>query len=290
MSEAWKYVFAIARRSPRSCAFRARARRPRARRRSRAGGDGTGSATRDVRAQEVAREPRALGELERLVEERDGRRDAGQAPPAGTEPEQDLGPVDVGELGPLGELACLQQELDRFRDVAVLLEAQASPTSARSSSAGPRCPRPRGRPPGTRRPPRRPSGPPRAPRRGRAAPRPSSAPRWTRRREEAGIDVQALREPCDRRVGRPCLAALDLADVLLRVAALCELALRQPRPDAKRAHALAEASGGIGLPEVEVVAVSFMPIGVNLPAGATALPRPGRCAATYGQVTVQEIT
>ena len=52
----------------------------------------------DVGTQEPAREARPLGELERLVEERDRRRDARELVAADAEPEEHVGPVDVGEL------------------------------------------------------------------------------------------------------------------------------------------------------------------------------------------------
>ena len=46
-------------------------------------------------AEEVAGEPRPLGEGERLVEERDRGRDARDAVPAAAETEEHVGPVDV---------------------------------------------------------------------------------------------------------------------------------------------------------------------------------------------------
>ena len=59
----------------------------------------------------------------------------------------------------------------------------------------------------------------------------------------AGVDVEAAREPRDRLAGRAGLAALDLADVLLREPIARELALCQARGDAQLAHALTEPKG-----------------------------------------------
>ena len=59
----------------------------------------------------------------------------------------------------------------------------------------------------------------------------------------AGVDVEAAREPRDRLAGRTGLAALDLADVLLREPIAGELALCQARGDAQLAHALTEPKG-----------------------------------------------
>jgi hypothetical protein len=59
----------------------------------------------------------------------------------------------------------------------------------------------------------------------------------------AGVDVEAAREPRDRLAGRAGLAALDLADVLLREPIARELALCQARGDAKLAQALTEPKG-----------------------------------------------
>src|SRR4029079_13270601 len=66
-----------------------------------------------------------------------------------------------------------------------------------------------------------------------------------RRRAVVEILVAAaepLGEPRDRVGRRPCLAALDLAHVLLRETLARELGLGQPRPDAAGAPALAGAA------------------------------------------------
>ena len=59
--------------------------------------------------------------------------------------------------------------------------------------------------------------------------------------QELRVDGEPLRQPGDRLVGRPRLAALDLADVLLREAVAGERGLRQAGGDAQRADALADA-------------------------------------------------
>ncbi len=123
MREAWKYVFAIARRSPSPFGELERALDVLAR------GDVVALATvrtrapaEDVGAQQVAREPGALGELERLVEERDRRADARELPAGDSEPEQNVRAVDIRELRVLGERAGGLEELDRAADVAELAE------------------------------------------------------------------------------------------------------------------------------------------------------------------------
>ena len=58
--------------------------------------------------------------------------------------------------------------------------------------------------------------------------------------EKSRVDVQPLREPLDGLGGRARLAALDLADVLLREALAGELRLRQPSGDAQQAKAVAK--------------------------------------------------
>ena len=58
--------------------------------------------------------------------------------------------------------------------------------------------------------------------------------------EESRVDVEPLREPLHCLGGRARLAALDLADVLLREAIAGELGLRQPGGDAQQAKAVAE--------------------------------------------------
>src|SRR5581483_1410124 len=52
---------------------------------------------KDVRLQRVARKPGALGERERLVEQPERRLHAAELVATAAEPEQDIGPLDVGE-------------------------------------------------------------------------------------------------------------------------------------------------------------------------------------------------
>ena len=81
-------------------ASRAHARHPRARPRSRAGGGSSGTATRRSLKRGAGRTgSRALGEHQRLVEEGDRGRDAGEETAADADALDDLGAVDVGELG-----------------------------------------------------------------------------------------------------------------------------------------------------------------------------------------------
>ena len=76
----------------------------------------------DVGAQQPTREPRPLGELERLVEERDRGRDARELVAAYAETEEHVGAVDIGELGALDELARPLQEFHRLAHLSPLLE------------------------------------------------------------------------------------------------------------------------------------------------------------------------
>ena len=91
--------------------------------------------------------------------------------------------------------------------------------------------------------------------------------------EEDRIDAEPLGEPGDGRLRRARLAALDLADVLLREARARELRLREAGRHAQRAHALAEA--GARQSGAGDVAVSCMPISVNVAFRSPALPRSG---------------
>ena len=61
--------------------------------------------------------------------------------------------------------------------------------------------------------------------------------------EERGVDAELRREPGDRLGGRARLAALDLADVLLREAIARDLGLRQPGSEAQRPEPLADPRG-----------------------------------------------
>jgi hypothetical protein len=199
----------------------------------------------DLRAELVAREPRPLGEHERLVQEPERGLDRRQAVPADAEPHQDLRALDVRERRGLGGRASAVQELDRLVDLAL---------------AHPRVRFRRERPHLQFRQARREYG--------RAAlvdlgQDPFVVALFEQRlrprerrvdaaalvvgdavREKAGVDTQPVREPLDRLARGPGLAALDLRDVLLREPVAGEIALRQPRRDAELPQALAEAKPG----------------------------------------------
>ena len=102
------------------------------------------------------------------------------------------------------------------------------------------------------------------------------------RREEHRIDAELLGQPGDRRLGRPRLAALDLADVLLREPLARELGLCQTCGHAQRADALAQASARVerrrrgGL-----VHASISQVGSVSPCS----PPAGGCAATASEST-----
>ena len=59
------------------------------------------------------------------------------------------------------------------------------------------------------------------------------------------LDAQAIGEPGHRRFGRPGLAQLDLAHVLLGEALASELGLRQARTGTKRPHPRADPARGL---------------------------------------------
>src|SRR4029079_8891546 len=67
----------------------------------------------DVRLEGVAGQPGTLGESERLVEERERRRDAVQLIAATREPKQDVSPLDIRERLRLRDRACLVEQPDR---------------------------------------------------------------------------------------------------------------------------------------------------------------------------------
>ena len=72
----------------------------------------------DVGLQRVARQARALGKRERLVEESDRRLRAVELVAAAAEPEEDVGALDVGERARLGQRPRLGEELERRAVVA----------------------------------------------------------------------------------------------------------------------------------------------------------------------------
>src|SRR4029453_15642394 len=74
----------------------------------------------DVAAEQVARQLRRLRELQRLAEERNRGRDAGEVVAADAHPEEHLRTVDVREAGPLGDRAAALQQLQRRPNLAAL--------------------------------------------------------------------------------------------------------------------------------------------------------------------------
>ena len=72
----------------------------------------------DARPQTIARDPGSLGEVERLGEERERRRDRGEAVAATAEPEEDFGAIHVGEHGAVGDLAGPSEQRQRLLHLA----------------------------------------------------------------------------------------------------------------------------------------------------------------------------
>ena len=181
-----------------------------------------------VRAQEVGRKRRAVGQRQRLGEEGDRGRDARDQVAGDAEAEEHLGPVEIGERRALDEPARLLEQVDRGLDLAALRRGPASPDSARNWRSIGRSDDRRARVAETRRSPRR------------SASSISASPRVERRLgpgalvggdaalEEERVDAELLGQPLDRLGRRLRLAALDLADVLLREPLAGELALGQP--------------------------------------------------------------
>jgi hypothetical protein len=225
----------------------------------------------------------------RLVEQRDRRRDARELVAAHAEPEDDIRTIDVGELCPLGQPARLLQELDRLANLTGLLEGPrlaGKGANQKRSRAG-----------------LLDGGSHRAEGLDRLRVlvcgrqrlcslelRFDLRPLLRRHtgREVRRIDTELVGQPRDRRLRRAGLAALDLADVLLREAIARELCLRQPRGHAEQTDALAEASTRCrrrrhgGRVHAHFSQVGFGPCAVPLP-GDVRLPR-------LGQLTVSEIT
>ena len=74
----------------------------------------------DVRAQDVARKLRPLGDRVRLVEEADRGRDARKLVAADTEPVEDLGAVEVGEGLGLGDRSRAREQVHRLAQLALV--------------------------------------------------------------------------------------------------------------------------------------------------------------------------
>jgi hypothetical protein len=196
----------------------------------------------DVGAQAVAGKLGGLSEGQRLVEEVDRRRDAGELIAADPEAEEQVGTVDVGELRRLGEHACPVEELDRVLDLAALhpgprfagqvanLELGDAGREHRGLAVlvlGDRLVVPVVLGQRVRA---------REQRVDAAALVGGDAPL-----EETGVDAELDREPLDRLARGPGLTALDLADVFLREAVAGEVGLGQAGRHAKLPHSLAQA-------------------------------------------------
>ena len=220
-----------------------------------------GTPAENVGAERVGSEPRALRELESRGQQSDGGGDAGQLVAGDAEPEEHRGAVDVGERRPLGELAragergqrlvvaaeldqrpgLAEQEpeleiaragaLDRLLRTGELLErlgvlvclGERLRAGERRLGAGPVGDADAGL-------------------------------------EEVRIDAELLGQPLERVRRRARLAALDLADVLLREPAAGEVALGQAAGDAKRLEPLTDAAFSVFGPrrrsEVRVVEIT----------------------------------
>ena len=94
-----------------------------------------GAPAEDLGAKQVARQLRALGELERLAEQRDGRGDARKVVAADADAEEHLRAVDVREAGPLGERAAALEQLERGPNLAPLHAAPRPRLRAREPRA-----------------------------------------------------------------------------------------------------------------------------------------------------------
>src|SRR6266516_3577169 len=201
----------------------------------------------DVRAQTVARKLGALGQRQSLVEEVERCRDAGELVAANGEAEEQIRAIDVGELRRLGKHPRPVEQLDRGLDFAVLHPSPSLARELANLELG-----------HTRREDGRLAVLVLGDRlcvlmgfgqRVRAREQRVDAPALVCRDatlEEAGIDAELDREPLDGLARGPGLAALDLADVLLREAVAREIGLRQAGGDAKLPHALAQAIARVG--------------------------------------------
>ena len=185
-----------------------------------------------------------LGDRVRLVEEADRGRDARKLVAADAEPEENLGAVEIRERLVLGDGSRAREQVERLAQLALVHPCPGLAGEETGLELG---------------------GPGRGDfrtdllelgdgllvavrldeRLGARQRRLDAAALVGRDavRQVAGVDVEAAREPRDRLAGRARLAALDLADVLLREPIARELALCQARGDAQLAHALTEPKG-----------------------------------------------
>ena len=194
----------------------------------------------DLRAQKIAREPRALRELESLVEQRDCRRDARKLVAADAEAEEDVRAIDVGEPGPSTSVRARASSSIASRTSPTSWRAQASTAEEPNLEVGRARDEDRGA---------------RVldllerllalVRRGQCLGArehrldPAALVGRDTVLQEVGVDAQPLREPLDRLARRARLAALDLAHVLLAEARAGEVGLGQSRGDAELADAVA---------------------------------------------------
>ena len=189
--------------------------------------------------------PDALRQSERLVEERDRRRDAREPVAAAAEAEEHVGPIDVREApGARRARARAWSDLDRVAGAGRLLERPALARERPHLELG-RAERGQlaaclteeldrlGVAVGLGK--RLGAGEQRLDARAVVGGDPVE--------QELRVDGQPLRQPGDRLVGRARLPALDLADVLLREAVAGQRGLRQAGGDAQRADAFADARG-----------------------------------------------
>ena len=198
----------------------------------------------DVGTKEVARELGRAGEGECLVEERRRGCDARELVAADAEAEQDVRAVDGRELRSLGELAGDEEKLDCLPDLASLgarpglageganLELCRSGRTDVAAGGGEKLGRLY-----------------RAVRLGECLGAdeegldPAAQVGRDAAPEKRGVDSELRREPRDRLGGRAGLAALDLADVLLREAIARDLGLGQPGSEAQRPEPVADPRG-----------------------------------------------
>ncbi len=194
----------------------------------------------DVRAQPVTRKARALGYLERLRIQRQRRRDRRELVAAAGQPVEDLGAVEIAEPRLLDRLARRLEQRERRPNVTEihprprLGERRAdAELVARALEAGEEADRllvARGldRGLGLR---------DHALRAKTLAFRDSGL-------EELAVDAELDSQPLERLGGRPRLAALDLADVLLRAAVAGELRLGQAARSPQATDAVAQSRCG----------------------------------------------
>jgi len=203
----------------------------------------------DVRPEQVARHAGPLGERQRLAEEADRGRDAGKLVAADADAVHQVGAVDVRERIALDEAARLVEVLERDANLSALHPSPALAAERADAQL------------------RRTGGENGVldvdvvlnrvvvlvilrQRLGANQRRLDARPLvgGDAACQERRVDAEPGCDPLDRLLGRARLAALDLADVLLREPVAGELGLRDAGRDPELAHALAEARGARGDP------------------------------------------